>query len=169
MATNKATRILARQKVDRATYLRVAMRMTWAQVAESLLPCPAHQPSGAVECPLCIRLYASAGSACKAVSAHLRDEEALSAEQRDDARREQLATLDVVIRRQVAIATASSSDPSDSSRAATAALRALDQRAKLLGLYAPTKIEVTDSLNREIEDALRELAETPLPARLDEG
>lgn len=158
MATNKATRILARQKVDRATYLRVVARMTWAQVAESLLPCPAHQPSGSGDCSLCLRLYASAGSACKAVSAHLREEESLSVELRDEARREHLATLDAVIRKTMTDAL-TGDKAQDRSRAATAALRAMDQRAKLLGLYAPTKIEVTTELDQQIEEELRAIAE----------
>lgn len=158
MATNKATRILARQKVDRATYLRVVARMTWAQVAESLLPCPAHQPAGSGDCSLCIRLYASAGSACKAVSAHLREEEALSAELREDARREQLSALDAIIRKTMTDSV-TGEKAQDRARAATAALRALDQRAKLLGLYAPTKIEVTNELDQQIEEELRAIAE----------
>lgn len=160
MATDRRRIDRARAKADRAVYLRTAARMTFQQIADSLMPCPAHTPNGDADCSLCERLYGSRASAYNAVTKALTADAELSKSIRDDARAEQLSTLDVLMRRAILDATQASSVAARA-RAMTAAARLLDQRARLLGLYAPTRVELTDDLDEQIRAELAALAELP--------
>lgn len=154
-----------RLKADRVVHLRLAGRLSFQQIADSLMPCPDHQRTGGLEsCAECERMYGGRAAAQKAYTRAItvRDDEAK--ETREQARIEHLLTLDVVLRTQMVDATKGGGDPADRARAATAALRALDQRAKILGLYAPTKVEVTTELDATIAQELAALAEMPVPA-----
>lgn len=154
-----------RLKADRVVHLRLAGRLSFQQIADSLMPCPEHQRRGGLEsCPECERMYGGRAAAQKAYmrAIAVRDEE--GRETREQARIEHLLTLDVLLRSQLVDATKPGVDPADRSRATTAALRAMDQRAKILGLYAPTKVEVTTELDAAIAQELAALAEMPIPA-----
>lgn len=152
----------ARRKADRAVFLRTAARMTYAQIAEQLLPCPAHEPQGSPDCELCERLYANAGTARRAIIKALEAERHESSEMRKAAKAEHLATIDVLLSKAITDAR-TSTRPADRARAMTAAARLLDQKARLQGLYAPTQLQITDELDEQIRAELEALAETPLP------
>lgn len=148
----------ARQKADRAVHLRIAGRRTYQQIADALMPCPDHKGTNGVEdCPACERMYAGRSAAYKAVQRALTEDQKAGEETRQQARTEHLATLDVLIARSIRDAVGAGS-ATDRSRAVAAAAKVLDQRAKVLGLYAPTKVEVTTELDMAIADELAAMA-----------
>lgn len=148
----------ARQKADRAVHLRIAGRRTYQQIADALMPCPDHRAiNGSEDCPACERMYAGRAAAYKAVQRALLEDQKAGEETRHQARTEHLATLDVLAARTIRDAISAGS-ATDRSRAAAAAAKVLDQRAKILGLYAPTKVEVTTELDMAIADELAAMA-----------
>lgn len=159
MATDRRRLERARMKADRAVHLRVAGRQTYQQIADALMPCPEHKRvGGAEDCTDCERMYAGRAAAHKAVTRALADDRQAGEETRQLARDEHLSTLDVLLRRSILDAISTTNSPSDRARAITAAARVLDQRAKVLGLYAPTKVEVTTELDLAIADELAAMA-----------
>lgn len=153
--------VLAARREAKAVQLRAA-RMTYQQIADYVMPCPEHDSIGGLDgCGDCAPLYRSRAGAFKAVTRVLEREYAGAAASRELLLQESLATVDAVIRRMMADTQDPRLDPADRARAATALMRAMDHRAKLTGLYAPTRVTVTDELDLEIEQMIRDLAGNP--------
>jgi hypothetical protein len=164
VSTSRAPRYpdpaLTRRKVDKAVNLRL-MGLTYQQVADTPLPCPAHaewiegNPDG--DCTACLpRLYASRTGARRAIMQQLDREYAAGAETRQALRSQQLAQIDLLLTKAMprALATVDAAD-------IRSVVRLLDRRARLLGLDAPTRVEVTTELDQQITALLDELAEQP--------
>lgn len=158
------------------------MRRTYQQIADATLPCDEHRPIGGIDpeqCRLahetaravdgpdshpidCMPMYANRGTARRAVLEGLAEGYQISESDRDDLRREWLATIDTATQRLMRDVL-SPGDPIDRARAASAVVRLMDRAAKLTGLDAPTRVTVTDELDEDLSAALAALAETPLP------
>lgn len=154
--------VLARRRQAHAAWLR-SMRWTYQEIADARLPCPQHEGTdwgGVTTCPKCLPMYADKSGARKAVEQHLADEYALTATGREQLRQEHLATLALIIRE----ATTELQEPHrrgrhdvDRWRSAPALIRALDQQARITGLYAPSRVQVTTELDEQIRAELEAL------------
>lgn len=145
---------LAVLREGRAVDLRL-LGMTYEQVAASLLPCSSHRGTeGDPTCSLCQVLYPGGASAArKAILRALDKAYALGQEGREQLRQQQLGQIDLLLRK--AMRSAMGGDW----EAARVATRLLDRRARLLGLDAPSRVQVTTELDQEIEALLDQLAE----------
>lgn len=160
--SSKPRNMLATRRRSHAAWLR-SQRWTYQQIADARLPCPQHEGTdrgGDPTCPRCLPMYSDKSTARQAVEQHLADEYALTATGREQLRQEHLATLDVVIRE----ATTELLEPHrrgrpdvDRWRSAPALIRALDQRARIAGLYAPSRVQITTELDEQIRAELEAL------------
>lgn len=151
---------LAALKEGRAVQLRL-LRYSYSQIAASLLPCPEHKPDGDQSCadsehaPRCVVLYPSGKSAArKAVERALARDYPQEGEGRELLRAEQLGQIDAVLRNALRFAV---NELRPDWEAARVAIKALDRRAKLLGLDAPTRVQVTTELDQRIDELLGQL------------
>jgi hypothetical protein len=99
--------------------------------------------------------YANASSAHKAVMRGLKKRAEETFQARDEMIAKQLEVIRVCIRGQMPGAA------KGVHRSVEMIVRALDHEAKLLGLYAPVKVDakITDALNAEIEDLVEVMAQ----------
>lgn len=154
MAPRKDTAGRAR----RAVWLRVVAGKTYQEIADTLWPCPAHTPNGLATCTLCGPLYRTHTGAMRAVRAHLNDELPMpSGEQRAAYVQEQNAALRELASRAMRDALNPQASIAERSRANAAAVRALQRQARLLGLDAPTVVQIDDALTAEIQALVDEL------------
>lgn len=178
-----AAAALAARRRAYAVQLR-SMRRTFQQIADAVLPCPEHVAQGGIDPRKCAELhelqrmaaddprtistvdcasmYANRKGAQRAVEQGLAEQYHLSEADRDELRREWLATIDTAVQR-IMRDVVGGADAGDRARAANALVRLADRAAKLTGLDAPTRITVTDELDEQIAGALAELAELPMP------
>lgn len=159
---------LARRRSLRAVHLR-ALGQTYEQIAQALLPCPPHERAGGDRTCVergggCLPMYAHRRAAKAAVDRALEQEYAAGADTRDQLRRHQLAQIDLLLQGVMRDALGATDDRHP---ARLAAVRYLDQRAKIMGLYAPTRVVVTDELDAKIAELLEDLGAaglgTPVP------
>lgn len=148
---------LAKVRERHALQLRLVDGLTYQEIADTLLPCPAHRPSGSEECSLCGRMYASRASAYKAVRRAMeRDYPPLSDAVVEEYVREQAAQLRLLISRMIRDAV-DEADPVDRARAANTAARLMQRKAALEGLDAARRDPSDEELDAEIRDLLEEL------------
>lgn len=156
MSSNTAHKALAARKRVRAVQLR-SMGRTFDQIAAAMLPCFTHRSTeGDPQCDECLPMYANRSSAKRAVDAALADEYAATADTREQMRRHQLAQIDLLLQRVMPEALGSGPGHLEAQRNA---LRALDRRAKLLGLDAPSRVQITSELDEQIEELMNQLTE----------
>lgn len=164
----RARRQTATLKEGRAVQLRL-LGFTYEQIAAKMLPCPPHRPDGLVGCGLCVPLYPSGKSAAKkAIDRALQRDYALNEAGRDQLRQQQLGQVDLLLQRAMREAMG---DKPGRHEAMRNAIRLLDRRARLLGLDAPTRVQVTSELDAQIEEAFAALRDTaaPTPEQLREA
>jgi hypothetical protein len=150
---------LATLKEQRAVQLRL-LRYSYEQIAASILACPDHRPDGDRLCidsgrdVHCVLLYPSGRSAArKAVERALARDYPQTGEGREQLRSEQLGQVDLLLQRTLRAAM------SGDWEAARVATRLLDRRAKLLGLDAPTRVQITSELDSRIEELMEQMDE----------
>lgn len=157
-----------------------SMRRTLQQIADAVLPCKEHDDRGGIDpatCqamhaaarakgagPLvdCMPMYATREGARKAVEIGLTEQYPIAEKDREQVRRELLASADLTLSR-VMRDVLGEKDPADRARAAASVVRLLDRMAKLTGADAPTRLVVTDELDDELSAALADLAGMPMP------
>lgn len=100
--------------------------------------------------------YASRASAWKAVQRALVDEHGDVDANRSALRLEMVGQLDLLWRRAMKRVM---QDGSDAMRAVDSAARVLDRKARLLGLDAPTKVELTTELDEEIDRLVEQMSQ----------
>ena len=111
-------------------------------------------------------LHCSEGTACEDITAELFDLRTKTRQDVEAVREMELSRCDLVIKSQWPKAL------KGDNRCALAIIRAMDHRAKLLGLYAPTEVKVEGGMTvdvfaiarREIESGLARLAQSNGPA-----
>lgn len=150
-----AARVLSDRKAIRAMEL-AAGGMTADAIAHSLLPCDDHRPQGRQDCAACLPMYADRSGAKRAIDRMLAREYALGAASREQLRQHHLAQIDLLLRAKMPDALNNGSPSSN--EAARVVLRALDRRARLLGLDAPARVTVTTELDAQIEELVAQLA-----------
>lgn len=148
----------AQAKESRAVNLRLVGGLTFARVAQSWFQvCPAHKPDGLDGCPLCERMYASAGSARRAVHRALsRDYPPPTGEQRAAYVAEQNGQITLLLSAAMRDALNQNLPLDDRHRAMAAAQRFMVRRASLLGLDAE-RAETDDAMGAEIQALVDEL------------
>lgn len=145
-------------RARRAVWLRVVAGKSYQEIADTLWPCPVHAPNGLATCSLCGPLYRTHTGALKAVRSHLNDELPMpSGEQRAAYVQEQNAALRELASRAMRDALNPQASIAERSRANAAAVRALQRQARLLGLDAPTVVQIDDALTAEIQALADEL------------
>jgi hypothetical protein len=147
---------LGRRRQLHALNLR-SLGYTYEAVAQALLPCPDHRLKGRDGCEFCLPMYRSRAAAKRAVDAAMAAEYALDAGTREQYRQLQLAQIDLVLQRVMPEATAKGKDRNEAARVAERYLR---QRARLLGLEAPARIQITTELDETIRELVDQLEET---------
>lgn len=148
------TQTLARRKQVRALNLK-AIGYTYEAIAQSLLPCDDHRPNGRQDCTYCQPMYSDRSAARKAVLAGMQAEYAIGAETRSQYVAQQLLQIDMVLTR--AMPEALDRSNPDRNEAARVAERFLRQRARLLGLEAPARIQITTELDETIRELVDQL------------
>ena len=111
-------------------------------------------------------LHCSEGTACEDITAELFDLRTKTREDVEAVREMELSRCDAIVKGQWKKAM------KGDNRCALAIIRAMDHRAKLLGLYAPTEVKVEGGMTvdvfaiarREIESGLARLAQSNGPA-----
>ncbi len=153
-ALGSARAQIGRRKQIRALDLR-SIGFTLEAIAASLLPCDDHRPNGRHSCDYCLPMYGSRAAASRAVDAALRAEYATNAGRREEYLLRQLAQIDLVLRR--AMPEAIDKSNPDRNEAARVVERFLRQRARLLGLEAPARVQITTELDESIRQLVEEL------------
>lgn len=131
--------------------------LSYARVAASPWPCTDHDDDGIdaehanPDCPRC-HLYHDARGAHRAVQRYMQTERELTTNRKEELRERQLARLD---RMWEGLSAALQSGDTDAVRAA---VRLAEREARLMGLDAPTKVQVSDELDGEIEALMAQLA-----------
>jgi hypothetical protein len=149
---------LAARKAVHAVKLR-AQHLTYDEIAQALLPCsPEHQPDGKPWCDACVPMYGHRSSAKRAVDAQLAQEYAAGSETREQQRRQQLAEIDLILARLIPQAIGHSAEQQEAARSV---VRYLDRRAKLLGLDAPARVQITTEMDAQIEALADQLLSMP--------
>lgn len=150
---------LARRKLQRALFLRTVLQWSLQRIADSTLPCDVHVPDGRPDCDLCVTpMYSSRGAVSKVITKALAEEFPLDAEAKEQAKREQLATIREAVRKMITDVL-NGKDAADRARASNALERLLGRQAKLLGLDAPARVVVTEELDMAIDQELAALLE----------
>lgn len=158
----RAARTLAARRQTRAVMLR-SMGWTFDAIAQALLPCDVHRTDGGWDsCTNCLPMYAHRSSAKRAVETALAQEYREGDETREQMRRHTLAQLDLLLTRMMPDALGGDA------AAGRVALRAIQQRAQLLGLNAPTRHVIQSELDAELEELMVRLAGID-PASVEEG
>jgi hypothetical protein len=166
---NTAAGELARRRQNHAADLRSLM-FTFDQIADALLPCTAHarvgMPPGEVGCPNCLPMYADRSGARRAVEAVYADERQEGAEARAQAAAEHLRSLQVIVNEGMVTLRQDWRITGDTRwSAARTVIRALDQIARIRGLYAPTQVQITTELDEQIRAELELLGlNDPVPS-----
>lgn len=135
------------------------MGWTFDAIAAAYLPCERlehREAGGLASCPECLPMYTNRSAAKKAVDRALADEYGQGASTREQYRRQQLAQLDLLLSSKMPEALGRSDSANEAARVV---LRALDRRARLLGLDAPTRVQVTTELDMQIEELVTRLAD----------
>lgn len=127
---------------------------TYEAIAGALLPCDEHKPDGRHGCQFCLPMYANRASAKRAVDKILADEYAAASETREQMRRHQLSQIDLLLRRIMPEAMGNGEGHLEAQRNA---IRALDRRARLLGLDAPARVSISTELDTQISELFDEL------------
>lgn len=156
-----AQQIAARKRV-RAMQLR-GLGWTYEAIAQALLPCDEHRPDGLHSCELCVRMYANRASAKRAVDKILADEYDAASDTREAMRRHQLSQIDLLLRRIMPEAMGNGDGHLEAQRNA---IRALDRRARLLGLDAPTRVSISTELDTQIAELYDQLVQLPSDVQL---
>ena len=155
MGSNAAADLLAQRKALHAVKLR-ARGLSLDAIAAARLPCPYHAARGNGDgvdtCSDCLPMYAHRSSAMRAIERQLEQEYAAGQETREQLRRHQLLQIDTLM--QTAMPAAMGGDW----EAARTCVRLLDRRARLLGLDAPARVQVTTELDQQIDALLQELS-----------
>jgi hypothetical protein len=151
----RAAEQLAARKRVRSMQLR-SLGWSYEAIAGALLPCDDHKPDGKHGCELCLPMYANRSSAKRAVDKILSDEYSANSDTREAMRRHQLAQIDLLLRRMMPEAMGNGEGHLEAQRNA---LRALDRRARLLGLDAPSRVTITSELDAQIAELYEQLTE----------
>lgn len=163
--TTSARRITAQVKARYALHLRT-MNLSYSEVAESWMPCPAHVRAGArADCALCYGpLYANRGGAQKAVERALAEQHPDTAAERTAMKQTMTAQLDLAIAAAMRLATvlleAGQLIPPGMMEAQRNLVRLLDRKAKLWGLDAPNRVVITTELDEQIALAVEQLMDS---------
>lgn len=161
MSARPQDRATAKVLAARREQLAVQMVLagaTYQAIADTLMPCPRHQVEdqrALPGCPDCRPMYASRASAYKAVRRALQRDYATTTAERDELRQLQLAQIATALR---AVWPRVLTAGKGQDRAILSAVRLLDRQSRLMGLDAPTRIELTTELDAEIERLVEQLA-----------
>ena len=149
-------RQLARER--RAVHLRVVGGLSYQAIADTLLPCPAHEPKGDRACSLCQPLYRNRGAAYKAVRRAIeRDYPPVTEDERTRYISQQQARIEALLSRAMRDALDPGVTPAARARMMTAATNLMRREANLLGLDARLRTEVDDALDAQIHQWIEEL------------
>lgn len=152
----------AQAREQRAVELRL-LGHTYEQIAHAMLCTnPEHRPDPDPSCGRCVPLYRDKSAARKAVVRALGRDYALGAEGREQLRQTHLARLDLLYRRAARAAVQGEWE------AARVAVRILDAQAKVLGIYAPSRLQITTEIDQEIEAMLDEMGVADAPELRDQ-
>jgi hypothetical protein len=157
MPSNTSRAFIAKRKRTRAVQLR-AMGRSFDAIAQALLPCDDHKPEGRHDCQVCQPMYSHRSSAKRAVDAALEEDYGATAETREQLRRHHLSQVDLLLSRAMREAMGTGDGHHEAGRLV---VRLLDRRAKLLGLDAPSRVQVTTEMDREIDELLEALDALP--------